>query len=228
MSIQTNSVGALRVAAIAVGLAASTLNGRADAPFEAVSNLGNTRLGGLQLQDSLPLGASLFTTGPAQGAEQLALSGVRMSLRELASGGLTVELWSNLGDNNPTSGTLLSTLNIQGSLPANYASVTYLDPLQTLLSPNTSYWLVATVGAGAVVDWAETSDPSETGARVPGWSIADEHRYFNNNTSTLVTSSLALQYAVDVVAVPEASTIAAGLVLLGGVGGMVWRRRNAG
>lgn len=87
------------------------------------------------------------------------------------------------------------------------------------LSPNTSYWLVASADNLAV--WFGTTSTAQTGS----WSIGDVGQTSNDSGTTWPTSSVVGRFSIDATAVPEPGTVALSALLLGGLAAR--RRRKS-
>lgn len=199
----------------------------------AVSNVANNRdakfapaVFFLSLTAGLDRGASLaqpFTTG----VNPVGLFDVTLNIGDpqVDGGGFTVSLFS---DSAGSPSTLVSLLT--GSAAPNPAGLySYLDPASTVLTANTTYWIVAEVPQITPLkayEWVGTQDLSETG--LASWGLGlNSAKLFNNGVGAgwIDSTFNALEVEVRILPVPEASTW-----FVGGAGvslaGITWLRRR--
>jgi len=163
-------------------------------------------------------GSNWFTTGFTTGTSPdfLSLTAVKLSL---ATSGTTttanpiVRLFS--GVSNPT--TQIVTLTGSTLSSSSPSTVTFLPPTSPLaLSPNTNYWVVLSAGGSDAYGWYTTDEfPDQQNGS--GYSFVAGRRSTNAG-STWSNNALAQvsAVAIDVVSVPEPSTIMlAGLGIAG-------------
>lgn len=102
-----------------------------------------------------------------------------------------------------------------------YSAHAFTAPGGSLLSPNTTYWVVATVNSGDSGSW-EAKFPPVGSSGVGGWSIGASSRFIGE---TFQYDSIPL-FGISATPVPEPSEYAAltGLALAGFA---LWRRRSA-
>lgn len=72
------------------------------------------------------------------------------------------------------------------------------------LSPNTTYWLVASYAIEEVVYWTNTADLTSSGE--PGWSIGDDALTLNGSTWEVLISDQPVLFELDASVVPEPGT----------------------
>lgn len=192
----------------------------------SVSNLGNIADGTYNVFDQDNFGnrfgrdvANSFTTG----STALTLESVTLFMgNALANnGGFSLALYSNAGSLPDTN---LGVIFTGTSNPAN-GNYTYTSDAFTL-DPATTYWVVASVTHTAPdksYAWRTSSDLSQTGD--PGWSIGTSAvRIVNNGAPAGWTTDTNNAQVFSVQVVPEPSTA---LFLLGGLGGLLFRRRRS-
>jgi len=151
-----------------------------------VSNLAKTSIeGGNVRQQQL---AQKFTTGNHSTGyflQNIQLSVYSRRISRVAGNNprYIAELWSVANNGQPSA--RIKTLTLPQTLPMG--TVTFSAPANTLLEPNTSYFMVfgQRVGALAAIggNVAETEDKGEDAGKAAGWSIANDQYYRNQGNS---------------------------------------------
>lgn len=204
-----------------LGLVGALSASSAWAQTEAVSNLGNLRYGGNQVLPGRSE-AMRFTTGTSvEGLFRLFSVVIEARNTPTTPGtGFAFNLYSD--NANPDGGSLIATLAGSDPTGTSFADYTFSAPADTFLAASTSYWLVASAASGEF-QWAITSDHSQTDPTTAGWSIDDNHGVSDSWT----IEPDPLKFSVNISPVPEPSSYAAGLLLVGAVGGVWWRQRRS-
>lgn len=208
----------------------------AHAQVPAVSNLTNSVSGSAVVLDIPSPFSSIgqdeaqpFTTGPSSQT----LSGVTLEMTSTGAGGALVNDGGGFtvglhGDSGGAPGALLSLLS-GDSTPTTSGLYTFTDPLSTILSASTPYWIVASVPHdGSVFSqyfWNTTADLSETG--LPGWSLGftSTRAVPSGIPDPWISSTFeALKMEADILPVPETSTWVAGAAVALMAGSVYLRR----
>lgn len=142
-------------------------------------------------------------------------------------GGFTVSLY---GDSGGVPGSLIGLLSGDSTpdpSPAAFGLFDCIPLVLTGLTAFTPYWVVAEVpqtGAKKYYPWSQTVDLTETGE--PGWSMGTFANRISSNGNTGAWNpnpTFALRMEVQIAAVPEGSTWAAG-VAMSLLAGATWLR----
>jgi hypothetical protein len=177
----------------------------------------NTDFGGGALTDPVASLAQGFTTGTS--SQYLTVQSVTLGLfsDDLPST-RTVSIFSN---NAGVPGTAIYTSNAEAVTTTGKYTFTFSS---TVLSPNTSYWIVPQGPAS----WYLNSPFSLPQAfNSSGWSHLGTKQAATASPSSWVDADLP-NYSVSITAVPEPSTFALTGIAIAAAGLMRWRRRNTG
>jgi len=194
-------------------LAAGLLAEAVSAQFFVVSNMASEDPGRLTVSPGVGLATS-FTTGSAAQP----LYGVLLGLTDVPAN-ITVAIHA---DNSGALGGLITTL----TGPTGTGQNLYRDPLNTLLTPSSTYWVFlesTRAATGLAIDRSDTIDG------LPGWTIGDSIR-INPGPGRGPDPSWTMRFAVlatsaegPPVPEPEEWALMAGAAL---VGFGLWRRRQ--
>ena len=149
-----------------------------------------------------------------------------------ASGtGFKAALYSDQGPAAPAGGAGSFLADLIGSDPHGGGIFAFTPTSAILLAANTRYWAVfSALNSSPDKDFpiSFTNNTSQTGAS--GWSIGDHYAALqvtngvpNTGVWNYAATGTALNFAVDASAAPEPSKV---LLLLGGLGGLIIRRRR--
>ncbi len=177
------------------------------ASVPAVSNSGQSTINPVLVgNNNLDLQVAVsFTTGP------LATELASVMLHGSGFGGTSsfrVALYTGMGSTGPTG--IVATLAGSAS-PGALAGYTYNAPATLVLSPNVTYWLVASAPSTVSpsgFSWQTTLSVHEDPGALSGWSIGDGYwRTNNGGASWLREDNPIPQFSVQVNTRPEAAPV---------------------
>ena len=186
-------LAAVAVLALAASVVMTPAPAEAQSTVTLVSNDGLGGIVGFNVGGSHPRFAGAFTTGPAGGGYGLASVTLRVGM--LFGSTPTPDIAIHRDSNGAPGQRLFSLVIPSGNEFAGL--LPFGAPSGTLLTPNTTYWVVVGTSSGSF-RLALTNTDAENSGNQPGWSIGNDHASMSGPDASWVTDSArSVQMAVE-------------------------------